>query len=639
MQASVQIVHLCVCDSRQTSDSDNIVVSCGGGFGVNNQLCDKKNTTFGEIEKEILKNVNALKILFEIDKNSLINRIKTSKNRPNFDINNDIFYENINLYQSRLQSYNNLDFDVKIDTSCDSFSNVLLNEKLYCVIGDPVWHSLSPVIHNSFYKKTINKNDNFLYTKFNIKKDSFEKVLEILNLFKIQGASITSPFKKDIMKYLKKIDEESKTIDAVNTIIFDKKANGYVGYNTDWFGVVESIKQSLNNEKTINNKRVAIFGSGGGAKSAVIGCLKYTNKIALFNRTESKNADFAKKNKIKSFKLKDFNYKDYDIIINATTVGLNNANKSILPKTKLNEQIVLDMVYSPLNTKLLKNALDKGCKIVYGTEMLVFQAKKQFELFTNKTLNNAICNDVLKEIQKEEHEKCVVVCGKTIKEFIKNLNSASKYCNFVELRVDYIENLNTEDVKIIAKEIKKIREKKQSTCNKLSSFKTIFTCRLLENGGFYIKDYLTHKNLIKTAISLNTFDYFDIDVSSVERFKDLLKNKKNNWKSIISYHDFNKCLTYNNTKNLIEKMYNYGDIIKLAMTLQSASDLSVMISVLEDYNMQNKKIIFAPMCDKFTRLIAWKYGSWTNFVCLNEKQKTASGQLTIKEFDRLTSNF
>lgn len=611
--------------------NDNVIISCGGGFGVNSQFCDKRKMTFGDIEKNILKNTDAIKILFEIDECCLLRRIKSSEIRPNFNIKNSIEVENLNLYNSRKNLYNSIDFDAKIDTSFDNFSLALQNNKLFCIIGNPCWHSLSPIIHNSFYNKTFNKND-FLYTKLEVKNEKFDKIGTILKLFNIKGASITSPFKQEVKKILSKIDNEGRKIEAVNTIVYDKKIGGYIGYNTDWYGVVEAINNNIDN---IKNKRIAIFGSGGGAKSAVIGCLKYTKNIAMFNRTESKNSIFARQNGVKSYNIKEFNTKNFDIIINATTVGLNN-NKTILTKTKLQKkQVVFDMVYSPLKTKLLNNAIDKKCKIIYGTEMLIYQAKKQFELFCNTKIDNKTCIDVLNTIQPKDYKKCISVQGITIKEFLKNLRLASKHSDFVELRVDYIKDLSKKDIKKIADEVIKIRQQKQEKCNKLTSFETIFTCRLLKDGGFFDRDFFIHKSFIEYAISLNVFDFIDFDISCAKKFEAILKNENRNFKSIVSYHNFNKCLTYKNIKRLIDKMYFYNSVPKVAMKISNSKDLSIMISILEEYNLKNKNIIFAPMGDKLSRIIAYKFGSFTNFICLNDKQKTATGQLSVKEFDKI----
>ena len=628
---------------------NNVVISCGGGFAVNNQFCEKRNKTFGEIERDILSQVQAIKLLFEIDKDCLLRRIKSSNNRPSFNKGGkicldkqQIYEENLSLYETRKSTYNSLDFDAKIDTSNDNFCNAILSNCLYCVVGNPVWHSLSPKIHNFFINELIKekkeKNNalkNFVYTKCEIKEENFDEIIKIFKILNIQGASITSPFKQKIMKFLTKIDNESKKINAVNTIIFDSNSQSFFGCNTDYIGVIKALENNIAN---IKDKRVAVFGSGGGAKSAVIGCLKYTNKITMFNRTPDKNEIFAKQNGIKSYKISAFCKEDFDIIINATTLGLNN-NKSILPKTKLKNHIVFDMVYSPLNTKLLNNAINKNCKIIYGIEMLIYQAQKQFELFFGEKINDNYCEKLLLSLIENSSncKKCLVVKGKNIKEFLKNICRASKCNNFLELRVDYIKDLKNDDIEKIANEVLKIKKSIKDNCNKLIKFETIFTIRLKKDGGEFLGDFLTHKKIIKRAISLNAFDFFDFDISSVDRFLEILKNNKinKNFKSIISYHNFNQCLSYTNTKKLVEKMVYFGDIIKLSMIVKTAQEISTMATILEEFNHKRNNIIFAPIGSKIVRILAWKLGSWCNFLCLNDKEKTAEGQITIKEADKI----
>lgn len=597
---------------------NNIVISCGGGFGVNNQFCTEKQKTFGQIEKDILQNLDAIKILFEINEDCLANRIKVGEDRPNFNKNNDILTENLSLYRERKMLYNNLDYDIKIDTSYDNFSKAILNKELFCVIGCPVWHSLSPNIHNTF-NKLLNNSNNFVYTKMEVKQASFYKIMDVLKIFSIQGASITSPFKEQIIKYLSHIDNESELICAVNTILLNKENGRFEGFNTDWFGVVEAINKYTN----ITNKKIAIFGSGGGAKSAAIGLLKYTKNISLFNRTPEKNINFAKKNNINSYDINKFNGKDFDIIINATTVGLN-SNQSIIKKTQIcNNHIIFDMVYHPLKTTLLKNAINKDAKIIYGTDMLINQAIKQFELYTMTKLDNKMIEQVCNSILQREHNKCIVVKGTTIKEFLKNLKLAQQKSDFIELRVDYIKNLSKDHINIIA--------------NRLF-IDCIFTCRNLKSGGMFLGSQKEQIELIKHAISLNKFKYFDIDFSQKEIFKSVLLNTQRIFKIIISYHNFKKQLSYVKATKIIDEIFKYNaDIAKIAYTINDIYSIDTMAKILKKYKIKNKNIILAPMSDKkIIRVIAKELGSWTNFVSLKEKEKTAKGQLTIENYDKIS---
>ncbi len=596
----------------------NVVISCGGGFAVNEYFSKKESELLG-IEKGI-------KMLFEIDKKTLIERIKKSYLRPSLlgkssNDFNKIIEENLSIYNQRKMLYEVLDFDVKIDTSHENFTNAIKNNSLFCVVGNPVWHSLSPKIHNMIYDNFGLKN--FVYTKIEIKEKSFSKIKQIMSLLAIKGASITSPFKQEIIKIVDAIDEKSKKNGAVNTIFFGDNGKIY-GYNTDWIGVLKALEKHVD----LVDKKVAIFGSGGGAKSAVIACLERTKNVILFNRTKEKNDDFAKKNSIQSCSLSEFKPDDFDVIINATTVGLD-SEKSILKRNQiLKNHVVFDMVYNPLKTTLLKYAISKNAKVIYGTEMLIQQAVKQIEIFTGKVPDDKIVSQIEREITTNSNtinrniSACCVVVGSSINAFLKNLVAAQSRCYFCELRVDYIKKLSKNNINKIAENI---------------STNSIFTCRHVAHGGNFNGTIREQKELIKHAMSLEKFAYFDIDFSQINDWKNELNDKTKPYKIILSHHDFSRCLPYQKCIKMIDKMFESGaDVAKIACKINSANDIFTMLKVLQKYKNENKNVIFAPMTnDKIVRVLASKYGSWTNFVCLNDKKNTARGQIKIDDYNKI----
>ena len=603
---------------------DNIVISCGGGFAVNEYFSKK--------ESELLSIEKGIKMLFEIDEKTLIERIKKSYLRPSllgkssYDINK-IIEENVNIYEQRKPLYNALDFDIKIDTSHEKFVNAMENNSLFCVIGNPVWHSLSPKIHNTIYGNFGLKN--FVYTKIEIKEKRFSQVKQIMSLLAIKGASITSPFKQEIMKTVDKIDEKSKKINAINTICsntINRNDVEFFGHNTDWIGVLKALEKRVD----LVNKKVAIFGSGGGAKSAAFACLERTKNVVLFNRTKEKNDDFAVKNGIKSCALNEFKPTDFDVIINATTVGLD-SKKSILGSNQvLKNHIVFDMVYNPLKTTLLKYAISKNAKVIYGTEMLIQQAAKQVEIFTGMVPDDKIVSQIEREITtcsittNSNISACCVVTGSNINAFLRNLAMAQSKCNFCELRVDYIKKLSKNTIDKIAENV---------------STNSIFTCRNVANDGNFSGTIQEQKELIKYAMSLEKFAYFDIDFSQIDDWKNELNDRAKSYKIIISHHDFRKCLPYQKCIQMIDKMFKNGaDVAKIACKMNSANGVFTMLKVLQKYKNENKNVIFAPMTDeKIIRVLASKYGSWTNFVCLNDKKNTARGQICVDNYDKIIS--
>ena len=142
------------------------------------------------------------------------------------------------------------------------------NKKNICaVIGDPIEHSLSPAIHNACYRN-LNIDDNFFFKKILITKDELRNIKNIISQENLLGISVTSPYKINIIDYLDEIDEFSQKIGAVNTVL--NKNGKLFGYNTDGIGILNALKNNLGD---IANKNVAVFGSSGTAKSAVIGLL------------------------------------------------------------------------------------------------------------------------------------------------------------------------------------------------------------------------------------------------------------------------------------------------------------------------------------------------------------------------------
>ena len=592
---------------KQHINEDNVVISCGGGFAVNEY--------FAEEEQQILQEEKGVKILCEIDKECLIDRIKTGIYRPNVKTKNDIITENVELYESRYTAYNSLDFDVKIDTSNDKIATAIVKKTLCCVVGSPVWHSLSPKIHNFLYK-TSNLSD-FVYTKCEIKPEKITKLKEIITLFNFRGISITSPYKQEVMKIVDTIDKKAVEIEAVNTIFADNFGKLH-GYNTDYLGVLSALEKHIK----LTDKKVAVFGSGGGAKSAVIACLERTKNVVLFNRTKEKNDVFATQNGIKSCSLDEFVPTDFDVIINATIVGLG-TDESILTKRQiLSKHIVFDMVYNPLKTNLLKNALEKGAMVIYGTDMLIFQALKQNGIYTGITANDEQISQLQREIVKRNHNVCLVVAEKTLAEMTKTLSISQQKSDFVEIRADILQ-------KITKKTIDKIAEK--------MCVDSIFTCRNVADGGSFASGKDEQQNLIKYAMSLNRFTYFDIDFSQIDDWKKELTAKQKQYQIIVSHHNFERCLTYEKCVKMIDKMFESGaDIAKIACKIVSKSDIEVMVDVLKKYKNENKNVIFAPMCeDKMIRVLASKYGSWTNFVCLNKNKSTAKGQICIDNYNKI----
>jgi len=251
------------------------------------------------------------------------------------------------------------------------------NTKICCLIGDPVEHSLSPLIHNVGYQEV---GINYLYVSFQVR--DIKRAIEGIRGLGIRGASITIPHKTAAIKYLDQVDPLAEEIGAVSTIVNN---NGVLtGYNTDCDGALQALEEVT----TFSGKKAVLVGSGGAASAIAVGLKQNGAKLVILNRTEDKARKLAKRvNAEDSGSLERLGeISSADILINATSVGMwPKTKESIIPKDLLHNRLtVFDAVYNPKETRLLIEAREGGCAIVYGYKMLLYQAVKQFELFTGR---------------------------------------------------------------------------------------------------------------------------------------------------------------------------------------------------------------------------------------------------------------
>ncbi|EGG42947.1 shikimate 5-dehydrogenase [Candidatus Nitrosarchaeum limnium SFB1] len=253
--------------------------------------------------------------------------------------------------------------------------------KTFAVIGDPIDHSLSPNIHSAAFREL---NLDCSYIAYRIPKGELEEGVESLKKIKIDGFNVTIPHKIEMMKYIDKLDDSCSIIGAVNTVSND---NGILkGYNTDMDGFLEPFKKK---NLSIKNKKILLLGAGGAARAIVAGCAKeHAQTITIANRTiQNANnlVNFSKKIGLDAIAIKIEDVgdtaKNYDVIVNATSVGLKNEPSPISLEEINPKTIVYDIVYMPINTDLLKKAKEKGATIIYGYEMLLGQATRAFEIW------------------------------------------------------------------------------------------------------------------------------------------------------------------------------------------------------------------------------------------------------------------
>tara|TARA_B100001564_G_scaffold320289_1_gene298124 strand:- start:135 stop:917 length:783 start_codon:yes stop_codon:yes gene_type:complete len=245
--------------------------------------------------------------------------------------------------------------------------------KKYFVIGNPINHSLSPELHNFWLKKN---NINAIYEKIKLEENELENFIRRLRNDEINGINVTVPFKNKVIKYLDKLSLEVETTGSVNTIY--KNGNDIIGHNTDVAGFELGLRHSKIN---VLHKSILILGAGGVVPSIIYSLLSMgCKKIFLSNRTVEK----AKKIKEKFDDvdiLKWGEIPDFDIIINATSVGLKGDSLDLDLNVK--DKIFYDVIYNPKETQFLRKAREKGNKIENGKLMFVYQANQSFSIWNN----------------------------------------------------------------------------------------------------------------------------------------------------------------------------------------------------------------------------------------------------------------
>ncbi|PHK49712.1 shikimate dehydrogenase [Staphylococcus edaphicus] len=246
----------------------------------------------------------------------------------------------------------------------------------YAVIGHPIDHSLSPVMHNANFKAL---NDPSSYEAIDISEEQFHLIREIIKDKELSGFNVTIPHKERIIPFLDEIDDQSKTVGAVNTV---KIENGkWIGYNTDGIGYVTGLKQVY---PDLENAYILILGAGGASKGLANELRKYVQpRLTIANRSikrfESWHLDV---NKI-SLQEAENTLSQYDIIINTTPAGMNENKEVIINLDNLDEQtLVSDIVYVPFKTPILEIAESRGNPIHNGLDMFVYQGAESFRIWT-----------------------------------------------------------------------------------------------------------------------------------------------------------------------------------------------------------------------------------------------------------------
>jgi len=269
--------------------------------------------------------------------------------------------------------------------------------KTLCIIGYPVGHTMSPIMHNATIKEL---GLNYVYVAFNVNPDNLEKAVQGFRALDIKGINVTIPHKETIIKYLDEIDPISEKMGAINTI---KNDDGYLkATNTDAAGARKSL---IDAGFTIEGKNIVFIGSGGAARSIAYILSEDAKKIVLTDIVEeravtvareiTKNMEANVKGKLASSKVLADEIKHADLLINATPIGMHpKEGDSPISKDLLHQELfVFDVIYNPMETQLMKEAAEIGCKTLSGLDMLINQGVIAFKWWTGKTPDSKLMKD------------------------------------------------------------------------------------------------------------------------------------------------------------------------------------------------------------------------------------------------------
>jgi len=270
------------------------------------------------------------------------------------------------------------------------------NRKNFLVIGNPIKHSLSPLLHNYWFQKN---KINCEYKKLKINQSAIKKILTKVRKKEIEGINVTIPFKNSIIKHLDSLRGDALKTSSVNTVYLYKKK--LVGDNTDVYGFSSGVIKKISSRI----KTAGIIGAGGVTSSIILALIqKGVKKIYITNRTFSKLKIFKKKFKKIVHPVKwDDRYKlfgDVEILINVTSLGMLGQKDLKFDFSIFHKKInVVDIVYNPENTRFLKDARKNGHKTFTGLEMFIYQAQKAFYIWNRK--KPKITKDIYNKLRKK----------------------------------------------------------------------------------------------------------------------------------------------------------------------------------------------------------------------------------------------
>jgi 3-dehydroquinate dehydratase/shikimate dehydrogenase len=247
--------------------------------------------------------------------------------------------------------------------------------RIFGVAGNPICHSLSPLMHNTaFRRESVNA------VMLPLKVKALDDLLTIVRELPLGGVAVTMPLKQEVLPHLANMDPLTARIGACNTLRTGADGKLY-GYNTDVAGVIRPLEKRMK----LKGARILVLGAGGAARAAIFGLVEQGAEVLITNRTHETAVSLARKAKAKALKHDQLAKNRFDAIINTTPIGMSGVHPLLpLKENELNTNLVLDLVYNPLETPLLKLAKSRGLHTIGGIEMFIQQGARQFEIWTGK---------------------------------------------------------------------------------------------------------------------------------------------------------------------------------------------------------------------------------------------------------------
>lgn len=262
------------------------------------------------------------------------------------------------------------------------------NTSVYGIFGNPVAHSMSPLIHNAAFRLL---GVDAIYLPFEVK--DLQGAVAGMRVLQVRGASVTHPFKTKILGLIDEVDVTAKEVGAVNTLVLEN--DSIRGINTDWTGAVRCIEGLL----PVKGNHFVVVGAGGAARAVVLGITREGGKVTLVNRTRDNGLALAEAFGLPFVPLEEIDTLSGDCLINTTPVGMYpNVEATPIPKGVLSHyKAVVDIIYNPFKTRLLAEAEAAGCMVKNGIDMFIFQGAEQFRIWTGREAPVGLMRDLVLE--------------------------------------------------------------------------------------------------------------------------------------------------------------------------------------------------------------------------------------------------